>query len=51
MKAPGDPAYAFYHCISRVVDRRFVLGQPQKDQFLQFMREYETFCGVGVRPG
>jgi REP element-mobilizing transposase RayT len=44
MKAPGDPAYAFYHCISRVVDRRFVLGQPEKDQFLHFMREYEAFC-------
>jgi len=48
LKAPGEPAYAYYHCISRIVDRRFVLGKPEKQQFLQFMREYEAFSGVSI---
>jgi putative transposase len=48
MKAPGNPAYAFYHCISRIVDRRYVLAQPEKNQFVQYMREYATFCGISV---
>ncbi len=35
----GKPA--IYHCISRVVDRRFVLGQAEKAQFVAFLRQYE----------
>ena len=37
-----------YHCVSRVVDRQFVLGREEKDVFVQMMREYEAFCGVQV---
>ena len=37
-----------YRCISRVVDRQFVLGREQKDVFVRMMREYEDFCGVQV---
>src|SRR5262245_48999308 len=48
MKAPGNPAYAFYHCISRIVERRFVLAEPEKEQFSQYMDEYATFCGISV---
>jgi REP element-mobilizing transposase RayT len=37
-----------YHCVSRVVERRFALGRPEKEQFVRFMRLYEEFCGVRV---
>ncbi|MBK1830286.1 transposase [Verrucomicrobiaceae bacterium R5-34] len=39
---------SLYHCISRVVDRQFILGRAEKDMFVQMMREYEEFCGVQV---
>ena len=39
---------AIYHCVSRVVDRQFVLGAKEKDVFVRMMREYEEFCGVQV---
>src|SRR5262249_27258308 len=48
IKAPGSPPFAYYHCLSRIVDRRFALGKLEKDQFLALMREYEAFCGVRV---
>jgi REP element-mobilizing transposase RayT len=38
----------FYHCISRVVDRRFVLGALEKEKFRTFMRMYERFSGCRV---
>ena len=42
----GKPA--IYHCISRVVDRRFVLGDEEREQFVSYMRSYEQFCAVRV---
>ena len=36
---------AIYHCISRVVDRRFVLGDAEREQFRMFLRMYENFTG------
>ena len=48
MKAPGSPAYAFYHCMSRIVDRQFLLEEPERDQFEKFMDEYARFCGLTV---
>jgi REP element-mobilizing transposase RayT len=38
----------FYHCISRVVDRRFVLGVEEKEKFRALMRIYEKFSGCRV---
>ena len=46
IKAPEEPAFAVYHCINRIVDRRFVLGEVEKQKFFDFTREYEFFCGV-----
>ncbi len=49
--APGWEAgqrAGVYHCISRVVDRRFVLGRAERERFVQLMRLYESFCGVQV---
>ena len=43
----GAPV-AFYHCVSRVVDRNFVLGDLEKEHFVKLMRGYETYCGVRV---
>jgi REP element-mobilizing transposase RayT len=39
---------AIYHCISRVVDRRFVLGDEECEQFRKFMRVQENFSGCRV---
>jgi len=42
----GKPA--IYHCISRVVDRQFVLQEKEREQFVAYMRMYEQFCQVRV---
>ena len=34
-----------YHCISRVVDRRFAFGKDEKEKLRTFMRMYENFSG------
>lgn len=50
LKAPGN-SYAdtaYYHCVSRVVNREFVFGDAEKEQFVRFMRMYERLCGVRV---
>ena len=48
MKAPDDDDVAYYHCISRVVNREFVLGEEEREQFVEMMRCYEHFSGVRV---
>jgi putative transposase len=44
--SPEKPA--FYHCISRVVDRRFAFNGGDKERFRMFMRMYENFTGCRV---
>src|SRR5512137_1331998 len=39
---------AIYHCISRVVDRRFVFGERECEAFRMFMRMYENFSGCRI---
>jgi hypothetical protein len=39
---------AIYHCVSRVVDRRFVFGDEEREQFRMFMRMQENFSGCRV---
>ncbi|WP_009962031.1 transposase [Verrucomicrobium spinosum] len=39
---------AYYHCISRVVERRLAFGPEEKEQFVRLMRSYEGFCQVRV---
>jgi REP element-mobilizing transposase RayT len=34
--------------LSRVVDRQFVFGELEREQFVRYLREYESFCGVRV---
>jgi REP element-mobilizing transposase RayT len=42
----GKPA--IYHCVSRVVDRRFVFGDEEREAFRMFMRMQENFTGCRV---
>jgi putative transposase len=39
---------AIYHCISRVVDRRFAFSPSDKEQFRIYMRMMENFSGCRV---
>ena len=39
---------AIYHCISRVVDRRFVFEQAEREKFRAFMRMQENFSGCRI---
>ena len=38
----------YYHCMSRVVDRRMIMGDAEREKFCRLMRGAETFCGVRV---
>jgi putative transposase len=46
--ADSETKPAIYHCISRVVDRRFAFGTDDKEQFRIYMRMYEKFSGCRV---
>ena len=46
--ADSETKPAIYHCISRVVDRRFVFGDEEREVFRMFMRMYENFSGCRV---
>jgi len=48
LKAPDHHEVAYYHVISRVVNRTFVLGEQERERFVEMMRCYEHFCGVRV---
>ncbi|WP_307832963.1 transposase [Roseibacillus ishigakijimensis] len=39
---------AYYHCVSRVVNRDFVLGEDEKAQFYRLMRLYEKLYHLRV---
>ena len=39
---------AIYHCVSRVVDRRFAFGDREKEKFAVLMRRQEEFSQVRV---
>lgn len=38
----------YYHCMSRVIERRMVLGNLEKEVFRKMMRKVEGFCGVNI---
>ena len=46
LTAPEHVDHALYHCLSRVVDRRKVLGEAEKEQFVRLMRLYEKLYRV-----
>ena len=50
VKAEGE---SFYHCVSKVVDRRFIFqtsghGSAEAERFVLLMRRLEAFSGVRV---
>jgi putative transposase len=48
MEAAAGARPVIYHCVSRVVDRRFAFGQDEKEKLRTFMRMYENFSGNRV---
>jgi len=48
LKAPRGHRVAYYHCLSRVVNRDFIFGALEREEFVRLMREYEDFCGVRI---
>ncbi len=46
LQTPNQKSY--FHCVSRVVDKRFIFNNQEKIQFLSLMRRYEAFCQVRV---
>ncbi len=45
--AEGSQA-GFFHCLSRVVDRRFIMGDSEKEVFRRVLRQCEAFYGLRV---
>ena len=48
LKGEREAEAAYHHCISRIVDRRFVLEAREKEIFVRMMRGYEAYCGVRI---
>lgn len=48
LKAPDGHRVAYYHCLSRVVNRDFAFGASEREEFVRLMREYEDFCEVRI---
>lgn len=46
--APASHPMAYYHCVSRVVNRDFVLGDAERDKLVEYMRTYERLYGLRV---
>ncbi len=44
----GENGVGFYHCLSRVVDRKFVFGPHEREVFCKILRQVEAFSGVRV---
>ncbi len=43
-----EPGVSYYHCMSRVVDGRFIFGDGEKHYFRKVMRGLERIMGVRV---
>jgi len=39
---------SYYHVISRIVDRRFILGDEEREHFVVLMCKLEAFLGLRV---
>jgi len=46
--APAHHEKAYYHCVSRIVNREFVLHEEEKEKFVELMRTYEKLYGLRV---
>lgn len=39
---------SYYHCLSRVVDRRFLFGDEERGFAVALMRKLEAFLGLRI---
>lgn len=39
---------AYYHCMSRIIEHRFIMGETEKERFRQIMRQQEGFTGLEI---
>ncbi|MBK1835620.1 transposase, partial [Roseibacillus ishigakijimensis] len=46
--APKSHPVAYYHCVSRVVNRDFVFGETEKARFYHLMRLYEKLYHLRI---
>jgi REP element-mobilizing transposase RayT len=46
--ADSETKPAIYHCVARVVDKRFAFGPDDKEQFRMYLRMMENFSGCRV---
>ncbi|MGK0188400.1 MAG: hypothetical protein ACI9R3_004196 [Verrucomicrobiales bacterium] len=44
----GDGPCSYYHVLSRVIERRFILEEQEQEHFRKLMRAQEAFSGVRV---
>lgn len=43
-----DQGLSYYHCLSRVIEKRFIFDEQAREHFRKLMRQQETFSGVRV---
>jgi REP element-mobilizing transposase RayT len=48
LKVPSDRPVGFYHCFSRIVDKRRIFGPEEMEHFASILRECERFCRLRV---
>ena len=48
LKGEPEAEVSYYHCVSRIVDKRFVLEAREKEFFVRIMHGYESYCGVRI---
>ena len=44
----NDQGLSYYHCLSRVIERRFIFEEQEREYFRKLMRRLEAFSGVRV---
>lgn len=47
-RGPKHLPIAYFHCVSRIVGREFLLGDAEKEHFVRLMRLYEKLCGLRI---
>ena len=45
IKAEGA---AYYHCMSRVIEKRHIFGDVEKEKFVKLMHKLADFCGMEI---
>jgi putative transposase len=48
LRSPETINPAYYHIVSRVVNRQLLIDDQAKESFVQMMRDYEAFTGIRV---